>query len=149
MSLPILPQLLQDTLLDLSLLIEQTGAQISYDSLPTLSVDAAQISLVFQNLIKNAIQFCDEQPPQIKIKVQEMNEAYRFSVEDNGIGFDAERYAGQVFTIFQQLHPERKYEGAGLGLVVCKKILERHGGEIWVKSQEGAGSTFYFILPKS
>jgi light-regulated signal transduction histidine kinase (bacteriophytochrome) len=109
-------------------------------------VDATQLVQLFQNLIGNAIKFCSEQTPQVHISAARQDNAWRFAVADNGIGIEPQ-YAERIFQIFQRLHNRDKYPGTGIGLAICKKIIERHGGKIWVESELGAGSTFYFTIP--
>jgi PAS domain S-box-containing protein len=126
--------------------IEATGATITYVPLPEIMADATQLTQLFQNLIGNALRFCSDQPPKIHIGAQRQADAWLFSVQDNGIGIDSE-YADRIFLIFQRLHSRGEYPGTGIGLAICKKIVERHGGNIWVESQLGKGSTFYFTIP--
>jgi signal transduction histidine kinase len=127
--------------------IKDNAALITHDSLPTVMADALQLELLFQNLIGNAIKFHGKQPPQIKVSVDQKENEWLFSVRDNGIGIDSQ-YADRIFTIFERLHTTKDYPGTGIGLAICKKIVERHGGRIWVESQPGTGSTFYFTFPK-
>jgi light-regulated signal transduction histidine kinase (bacteriophytochrome) len=109
--------------------------------------DEAQLAQVFQNLIANAIKFHrDDVPPQVHISAERKGDEWLFSVADSGIGIDPEQ-ADRIFQIFQRLHTEEEYEGTGIGLALCKRIVERHGGRIWVESEVGAGSTFTFTLP--
>jgi len=132
---------------NLSATIGETGAQIACDPLPTLPVDASQMTQLFQNLIANALKFRGAQPPAIKIEArQEADGAWCFAVRDNGIGIDPQ-YSERIFLIFQRLHTRKEYPGTGIGLAICRKIVERHGGRIWVESQPGRGSIFYFTLP--
>jgi PAS domain S-box-containing protein len=126
--------------------IGESGARIVRDPLPTLPVDAGQIAQVFQNLIGNAIKFRGERPPEIHIGARQGEGEWIFAVRDNGIGIEPQ-YFERVFLIFQRLHTRAHYPGTGIGLAICKKIVERHGGRIWVESQPGLGSTFYFALP--
>jgi light-regulated signal transduction histidine kinase (bacteriophytochrome) len=133
---------------DLHALINENNALLTSDELPTLPVDETQISQVFQNLISNAIKFRKEDvPPRIHVGAEDRNGEVLFSVRDNGIGIDPQ-FADRIFVIFQRLHNSQQYDGTGIGLAISKRIVERHGGEIWVESQEGAGATFCFTLPK-
>jgi len=108
--------------------------------------DGVQLGQVFQNLITNALKFRREEPPRVQISVQERNDEWILSVSDNGIGLDRE-FRDRVFVMFQRLHGRGKYPGTGIGRAICKKIVERHGGRIWVESEPGCGSTFHFTLP--
>jgi light-regulated signal transduction histidine kinase (bacteriophytochrome) len=105
------------------------------------------LSQLFQNLIGNAIKFRGADLPRIQISACDLGKEWRFMVKDNGIGIDAQ-YAEKVFVIFQRLHTRQEYPGTGIGLAICKRIVERHGGRIWFESEPGTGSTFYFTLPK-
>lgn len=139
---------LERVLANLSLAIEESNALVTYDPLPTVEADEMQLTQVFQNLIGNALKFCNEAPPKIHIGVERRADEgnWVFSVCDNGIGFDVQ-YAERIFVIFQRLNHRDTYTGTGIGLSICKKIVERHGGRIWVESEMGAGSTFYFTIP--
>ncbi|WP_414470153.1 PAS domain S-box protein [Methanobacterium sp. ACI-7] len=133
----------------LKIIIDENNAEITYDSLPNVFADESQIRRVFQNLISNAIKYRKpEEPPKIHIGVikDDENKEYIFSVSDNSIGIE-EQYFERIFTIFQQLHTLDKYKGTGIGLSIVKRIVERHGGHIWVESSLGKGSTFYFTIP--
>jgi PAS domain S-box-containing protein len=136
---------LRQVMKDLQIAIAESHAQISVAPLPTLIADSAQLAQLWQNLINNAIKYRGEALPQINISAVQQGEEWVFSVQDNGIGFEPE-YAERIFGIFQRLHTRREYEGTGLGLAICKKIVERHYGRIWVESQLGQGSTFFFSL---
>ena len=143
---------LQHALDNLKIAIEESGVKITLPAapMPTVMGDKMQLVQLFQNLIGNAIKFRGEQPPAVQIGVERdagRNE-WRFSVRDNGIGLDMQ-YADKIFTIFQRLHTSEQYPGTGVGLALCKKIVEQHGGRIWVESEPGKGSTFYFTLPIS
>lgn len=137
---------LKNALLQLKLIIEQTEAQITHDPLPVVLADDTQLGQVFINLISNAIKFRSNGPPQIHISVRKSENQWEFSVKDNGIGIDSE-YFDRIFIMFQRLHTKEEYPGTGIGLAVCKRIIDRHGGKIWIESQKGKGSTFYFTLP--
>jgi PAS domain S-box-containing protein len=128
--------------------IEAAQATVTHDPLPTLPVDAGQIRQLFQNLIGNALKFNGEQPPRIHIGAQRQEGRWVFSVRDNGIGIDP-RYYEKIFQVFQRLHTRKDYPGTGIGLAICKKIVERHGGTIWVESQPDQGATFYFSIPEA
>ncbi|NET30728.1 MAG: hypothetical protein F6K19_01825 [Cyanothece sp. SIO1E1] len=132
---------------NLQIVIQETGALITHTPLPVVTADASQLIQLFQNLIGNAIKFRGEEPPQVHISAEPREQEWVFSVRDHGIGIEPE-YVEQIFLIFQRLHTRRKYSGTGIGLAICKKIIERHGGWIWVESVVGEGSTFYFTLPR-
>ncbi|MBI4966174.1 MAG: PAS domain S-box protein [Desulfomonile tiedjei] len=125
--------------------VEEKAATITHDPLPTVVVDSAQLVQVFENLLANAIKF-NEKRPRIHISARREQEEFVFSVSDNGIGIERQYYE-RIFTIFQRLHRESDYPGTGLGLALTKKIIERHGGRIWVESVPGEGTTFFFTLP--
>jgi light-regulated signal transduction histidine kinase (bacteriophytochrome) len=126
--------------------IEEKRAEVTYDTLPRVLADSSQLSRLFQNLIGNAIKFHGNRSPNIHISAELKGEEWIFSVSDNGIGIDPENFE-RIFTVFQRLHAREKYEGTGIGLAICKKIVERHGGRIWVVSEPGKGTTFHFTLP--
>ena len=139
---------IQDVLSDLSLIISESKAKIECDPLPDVMGDDVQLRQLFQNIIGNAIKFHHpDKPPCIQIKVMADNQGWRFEVRDNGIGIDPQ-YFERIFVIFQRLHGRDSYPGTGVGLAVSQKIVERHGGRIWVESEPGNGSTFCFILPR-
>jgi PAS domain S-box-containing protein len=154
--------LLQHALDNLQLCIRESGAMITSDPLPIIAGDPTQLTQLFQNLIANAVKFCPDSPPQIQIGAKQIASdcesqenssdlagapcAWQFSVADNGIGIDA-AYLDRIFIIFQRLHSRSAYAGTGIGLAICKKIVERHGGRIWVESETDRGSVFYFIIP--
>ena len=133
---------------NLKMAIEEKGAVVTHDSLPTVLADHLQLEQLFQNLIGNAIKFQGNEPPHIHVSASRNGSGWTFSVRDNGIGI-APEYAERIFVIFQRLHSRKEYTGTGIGLAICKKIVERHGGHIWVESEVGKGSTFYFMLPTS
>ena len=137
---------LSTTLQSLAVAISEIGAQISRDPLPTVRGDPSQLGQLFQNLIGNAIKYRNGNAPQVHVSCARRAKEWLFSVKDNGIGIEPQ-YAERVFVIFQRLHTRDEYEGTGIGLAVCKKIVERHGGKIWLDSEPGQGSTFYFTLP--
>jgi PAS domain S-box-containing protein len=126
--------------------IAEAGATITHDELPTLAADGAQLAQLFQNLIGNALKFRADRPVAIHVGAARKEGNWVFSVRDNGIGIDPQ-FADRIFMIFQRLHTKEKYPGTGIGLAICKKIVERHGGRIWVESKPGEGSTFCFTLP--
>jgi PAS domain S-box-containing protein len=137
---------LDQALKNLSVAIQETGAQISHDPLPVVRAIPAQLALLFQNLVANAIKFrSKERPVQIRVGAETRADAWLFQVQDNGIGIDPQ-YFERIFLIFQRLHTRREYPGTGLGLALCKRIVEHHGGRIWVESEAGKGTTFFFTL---
>lgn len=142
-----LNNLLQDVLDDLSTIIADNKASIQHDPLPVLDVYETELRQLFQNLLSNAIKFRKKSvPPEIRITAKEENGKWLFSVSDNGIGIEPQHFQ-RVFLIFQRLHTHEEYEGSGIGLANCKKIIELHKGEMWVESTPDAGSTFFFTLP--
>ncbi|HYD48064.1 MAG TPA: ATP-binding protein, partial [Terriglobales bacterium] len=160
-------KLLETTLLNLRIAIEDSGAQVQLGDLPTIPADERQLGQLFQNLIANAIKFRGSAAPVIEVKAQPLaqlrsdtaaiaglsaddcaDDGWLFSVRDNGIGI-APQFFAKIFLIFQRLHQRDEYPGTGIGLAVCKKIVDRHGGRIWVDSTPGQGTTFYFTVPQS
>lgn len=139
-------EILERVLLNLNLAIDESGAIITHDPLPEIKADETQLHQLFQNLISNALKFRREAPPRICINVKRAETQWVFSFQDNGIGFE-QQFADRIFVIFQRLHSREEYAGTGIGLAICKKIVERHGGRMWVESEPGQGSTFYFTLP--
>jgi PAS domain S-box-containing protein len=138
--------LLDEAKANLQMTIEESGATITHDALPVVRGDPIQLALVFQNLLGNAIKFRGAELPCIHISSRQEADEWVFSVHDNGIGIDPQ-FAERIFVIFQRLHDRSTYSGTGIGLAVCKRIVLRHGGRIWVESQPGNGATFYFTLP--
>jgi light-regulated signal transduction histidine kinase (bacteriophytochrome) len=138
---------LDRALTNLATPIRETGASITYDPLPTVMADPTQLPPLFQNLISNAIKFCAGRRPEIHIGAQPRGGDWLFSVRDNGIGIEPQ-YRERIFVIFQRLHTRTEYPGTGIGLAICKRIIERHKGQIWVDSEPGKGSTFYFTIPR-
>lgn len=138
---------LEDVLLNLKILIDENQAEITHDPLPTVKGDPTLIMQVLQNLLSNAIKFQGENKPGIHVSCSESEDEWTFSIKDNGIGID-KKHQDRIFKVFKRLHNREKYEGTGIGLSICKRIIERHNGKIWIKSEEGAGSTFYFTIPK-
>lgn len=133
------------SLANLKIAIEESQATVTYGALPEVMGDSSQLVQLFQNLISNAIKFRNQSPPVIHIAAEPREQTWLFSVQDNGIGIES-AYAERIFVIFQRLHKRTEYPGTGIGLAVCKKIVERHGGQIWMQSEMGQGSTFYFTL---
>jgi len=138
---------LNESLDNLKVAIEENGAVVTHDSLPTVMADNPQLVQLFQNLIGNAIKFRGSEPPHVHLSASRNGDRWTFSVRDNGIGI-APEYARRIFILFQRLHSREKYAGTGIGLAICQKIVERHGGDIWVESELGRGATFYFTLPE-
>ena len=136
----------QDALANLRLAIERNAAQVTHEDLPRVIGDSLQLTQLFQNLVGNALKYRDEQPPRVHIFARRDDGLWHFSVRDNGIGIEP-RFHERIFGLFQRLHERGKYEGTGIGLAICKKIVERHGGTIWVKSNRDKGTTFHFTLP--
>jgi PAS domain S-box-containing protein len=137
---------LRAALANLAVAVHESGAQVAWDALPVVTVDAGQLTQVFQNLIGNAIKFRSARPPQIQIAATPHADAWEFTVRDNGIGIEPQ-YFERIFLVFQRLHTRAEYAGNGIGLALCKKIVEHHGGRIWVESTPGQGATFHFTLP--
>lgn len=143
-----LEEVLADTKANLTMAIEEAKAEIAADPLPTVHGDATQLAQLFQNLVGNALKFRDEIPVRIRISAERTGARWQLSVRDNGIGIKPE-YADRIFMIFQRLHTREQYPGTGIGLSICKKIVERHGGRISVEPAPGKGSIFTFTLPAS
>jgi PAS domain S-box-containing protein len=141
-----LDEAVDDALANLRAAIEESDARITREDLPEVLADRLQFAQLFQNLIGNALKFRGERPPAVHVGAERHNGEWVVEVRDNGIGIDPE-YAGRVFDIFERLHTREQYEGTGIGLSICKKIVERHGGRIWVESKAGKGSAFRFTMP--
>lgn len=138
---------LNKALADVAMIIEDSGAIVTYDSMPSIRADRTQITQLFQNLISNALKFQREGTvPQVHVGVERKGDEWQFSVRDNGIGI-APQYVDRIFVIFQRLNRKDEYPGTGIGLAICKKVVERHGGRMWVESTVGEGTTFYFTIP--
>jgi len=137
---------LKIALANLQTAIGESGAVITHDELPSVAVDQSQLLQLFQNLVGNAIKFRAAEAPVIRVSAEKQDSSWLFSVADNGIGI-APQYQDKVFVIFQRLHTREEYAGNGVGLAICKKIAEYHGGRIWVESEPGCGATFHFTLP--
>jgi len=132
--------------LNLNVIIYENNAEITYDYLPkNVMADENQMIILFQNLISNAIKYRNNEKPKIHISAQKERNFFIFKVEDNGIGMDS-KYLERIFTIFQRLHTHNEYEGSGIGLSIAQRIVHQHGGEIWVESEPGKGSTFCFTI---
>lgn len=138
---------LKKALSNLRATIEESAAAVTYDPLPTVAADDVQLVQLFQNLIGNAIKFRNHEAPRVHVSVEESDDSWIFGVKDNGIGIDPQ-YFERIFMVFQRLHGKGEYPGTGIGLAICKKVVDRHGGRIWVESEPGKGSKFCFALPK-
>jgi light-regulated signal transduction histidine kinase (bacteriophytochrome) len=143
-----MPEIMKEVLLLNKKLILESGAKITTSNLPTVYGQESGLIQLFNNLISNAIKYRkEEEKPKINITAEEHGDHWQFTVEDNGIGIDS-KYLEKIFIIFQRLHGREQYPGSGIGLAICKKITEIHGGKIWVESTLGKGSTFHFTLQK-
>lgn len=140
-------QLVDQVLAGLDVLIHETGAEVSCGQLPTLPADRLQMGQVLQNLIENGIKYNRSSPPRVSVTAECQDSKWVFAVADNGIGIDP-RHHERIFEIFRRLHTYTQVPGTGIGLALCRRIVERHGGRIWVESRPGEGSTFYFTLPE-
>jgi light-regulated signal transduction histidine kinase (bacteriophytochrome) len=130
---------------NLEVALQESGAQVTAEALPVVPGDPVQLTQLFQNLIANAIKFRGEAPPRVHLRAVREGADWHVIVRDNGIGISRQDFE-RIFIIFQRLHHRDKYPGTGIGLSICKKIVERHGGRIWVESSSGHGSTFHFTL---
>lgn len=142
-----LNEICENVLITYKQTIAKNNAAINVGALPAILGSKTELMQLFQNLIGNALKYRSEQPPVVDIDVTDADAFWQFSIADNGIGIDP-RFYKKIFVIFQRLHHKNEYSGTGIGLAICKKIIERHGGKIWVESKPGTGSTFYFTLPK-
>jgi light-regulated signal transduction histidine kinase (bacteriophytochrome) len=131
---------------NLNAAIEESAAVLTCDELPTIMGDSTQLTQLFQNLISNAIKFRSDRTPEIHISAEQTDDSWNFSIRDNGIGINND-YLDRIFIIFRRLHARDEFSGTGMGLAICKRIAERHGGQIWAESQEGQGSTFFVSIP--
>jgi light-regulated signal transduction histidine kinase (bacteriophytochrome) len=131
---------------NLTAALKEGGAVLTHEPLPTILGDSSQLTQLLQNLLANAIKFRRQASPQIHVSARLTGSEWQLAVRDNGIGIDP-KYFSRLFNIFQRLHHRDEYPGTGIGLALCKKIVEQHGGRIWVESAPGKGSTFYFTLP--
>lgn len=136
---------LQEVLKDLGTLVRRSGVVVTFDDLPTIEADAHEMRQVFRHLLSNAVKFRNRESPTVHVTAKGNEDAWLFSVSDNGIGIE-EHYRERIFGVFQRLHSPDEFSGTGIGLAVCKKIVERHGGRIWVESEPGNGSTFCFTI---
>ena len=142
-------QALEEALANLQATIEESGAVVTHGSLPAITMDDTQLVQVFQNLVGNAVKYRSPEVPRVHVTAKKNGgNEWIFGVRDNGVGIDPQ-YFERIFILFQRLHGRNEFEGTGIGLAICKKILERLGGRIWVESQPEKGSTFYFALPES
>jgi hypothetical protein len=139
--------ILDQVLANLEAVIEENRAQVTSDPLPTLRANETELTQLLQNLISNAIKFRTERPAVVHVSAGRVGADWLFAVRDSGIGIASE-HMDRIFVIFQRLNPRDRYSGTGIGLAICKKIVERHGGRIWVESTCGSGSTFFFTIPE-
>jgi len=139
-------QIVENAIANLQLSIQESEATLNLTSLPTLTANPRQLTQLFQNLIGNAIKYRGDAAPIVEVGYQHQQDRYLFWIKDNGIGIDS-KHADRVFMVFQRLHTRKEYSGTGIGLAICKKIVEQQGGEIWVESEVDQGSSFFFTLP--
>lgn len=137
---------LRETLVNLKIALDESGAEVICGHLPTVCVHEFQLEQLFQNLIGNAIHYRRDAAPRIEINAEADGDFWKFFIQDNGIGIAAE-YKEQIFGMFKRLHTAAEYSGSGMGLAICQRIVEGSGGRIWVESELGSGSIFYFTLP--
>lgn len=138
--------ILADALADLAAAVEESGGQVTHDPLPVVDADEIQLGQLFRNLIGNALKFHGSEAPLVHVSAERMSRVWRFSIRDNGIGIDPQ-FNEEIFNVFQRLHAAAEYPGTGIGLAIAKKIVERHGGRIWVESELGRGANFFFTIP--
>jgi light-regulated signal transduction histidine kinase (bacteriophytochrome) len=141
-----LAALVEDTLKGMRATVSESGAVVTQEGLPTVAGDPGQLRQLFQNLISNGIKFVDDGPPRIHVSAKREGRDWLFAVADNGIGIDPS-HAERIFAVFKRLHGRDAYPGSGIGLSICKRIVERHHGRIWVEQNEGGGSRFCFTIP--
>ncbi|MBI1280507.1 MAG: PAS domain S-box protein [Anaerolineaceae bacterium] len=139
---------LEQAITNLQMQIKETAAEITYGSLPGIVGNEAQFVQLFQNLLSNSIKFHGENPPKVKVSAELNGNVWKFSIQDNGIGIEPQ-YVDRIFIIFQRLHTKDRYPGTGIGLAICKKVVEHHGGRIWAESTPGTGTTFWFTVPST
>jgi light-regulated signal transduction histidine kinase (bacteriophytochrome) len=137
---------LDKAIANLALSIREIEAEVTHGEMPQVFAESSELTQVFQNLIGNSLKFRGSGPPRVRVEAERRGGEWQFSVRDNGIGIPTE-FRERIFVVFQRLHGPRKYPGTGIGLALCKKIVERNGGRIWVDSQPGKGASFYFTLP--
>jgi light-regulated signal transduction histidine kinase (bacteriophytochrome) len=140
--------LTDDVVRDLAPALEESGGRVEHTDLPMVHGDPTQLRQLFQNLIANAVKFHGEREPHVCVTATPSGTFWTFAVRDNGIGIEPQ-YLERIFVLFQRLHTRADYPGTGIGLAICKKIVQRHGGRIWLESQPGQGTTFFFTLPGS
>jgi light-regulated signal transduction histidine kinase (bacteriophytochrome) len=139
-------EVLKEALENLKMVVDESHAEVSSGELPTVNADRSQLMELLQNLVGNAIKFRSDDPLRVRVAAERGDGEWLFSVRDNGIGMDPEQ-SERIFKLFYRVHGRRDYPGTGMGLAICRRIVERHGGKIWVQSAPGAGSTLYFTLP--
>jgi len=137
---------LNNAVTNLRATIEESGAVVTHDPLPTMTTDETQLTQIFQNLVGNAIKYRSDAAPLVHVSAKNGGDEWTFSVRDNGMGIDPQYFA-RIFVLFKRLHGREEYQGTGIGLAICKKMIERLGGRIWVESRPMKGSTFLFALP--
>ena len=138
-------EVIEEVQRSMKLTLEESGAELIVSRLPEVSGDRIELTRVFQNLLSNALKFRSDAKPEVRISSERMGDRFRFTVADNGIGIDAKHFT-RIFEVFQRLHPHDRYQGTGIGLSECRKIVERHGGQIWLESLPGRGTKFHFTL---